>query len=359
VPGAIDEYNVLVLIDVSGSMGDLHAADTTKLKQALSKAKDDILNVQAKAGNKPIEFALWAFDSSFPETDGWLTHVVDFPGHTSADVLAKLGFNASGQESGAPDPVFVPMNSTPLAGAGCAAGYAFVAKASDAGAVVTPGYEYGKTISSGGTIRQANIERHLIIETDGIENATPVDDTDPYNCGGFTSQLAYDSYEGDSWQAKLRNVLLTGNPRSLSTLDSGLIVDVNLIFKNYVTGLSASASAESRKYVSSTPVTPVYPSAPTLGQALTFYGGLSDNTHGTFKTVTVRADGVVDSRRPGDVDYSGCVGNADYNELVQWYGTQVSPDHPHSYWADLNGDTWVDYYDYLILTQHWGEGGIC
>jgi hypothetical protein len=27
--------------------------------------------------------------------------------------------------------------------------------------------------------------------------------------------------------------------------------------------------------------------------------------------------------------------------------------------ADLNGDGWVDYFDYLALTQHWQEGSGC
>jgi len=354
--GTIDEYNVLVLVDVSGSMADPHAAGTTKLQQALNQAKNDILKVKAKAGSTPIEFALWAFDSSFPQEDGWLHHVVDFPGQGAGVVLGKLGFDSSGNPSGTPDPVFTPTESTPLAGAGCFAGYAFVAKATDSGVVVTPGYEYGKTVTSGGTTRQANIERHLFIETDGIENSTPEDNTDPYNCGGPTSLQPYETYEAESWQAKLRNTLLTGNPRSVSTLPSGLIIDVNLIFQSYITGMSAGGHAESRKYSAST--TP-YTTEPTLGQSMTFYNGLTTNTRGTFKTVTVRADGVVDARRPGDVDYSGCVGNADYAELIQWYGTQVTPVHPHSYWADLNGDSWVDYYDYLILAQHWGEGGTC
>jgi hypothetical protein len=354
-PGGPDEYNVLVLVDVSGSMADPHTASTTKLQQALVPAKNDVLRAKAKAGSKPYEIALWAFDASFPESEGWISRVVDFPNPSDANaVLAQLGFDANGNPSGSPNPVFTPTSSTPLAGAACFAGTAFVASLNASGGVNTPGYEWNKTISDGmGGMRRANIERDLFIETDGLENATPDDGTD--DCYGTTSTQAYASYEPESWQYKVRNKLLTGNSSTFSTLDSELVVNVNLIFQNFVSGLAKSGS-ESRSYSAwSTP----YTTEPTLDQAITFYGGVANNTSGSFKTVTVSANGSVDSRRPGDVDYSGCVGNADYSEMMQWYGMQVSAAQPHSYWADLNGDGFVDFLDYSILAAHWGEGGVC
>jgi len=354
-PGGVDEYNALILVDVSGSMAEPHAAGITKLQQALIQAKNDVLKVKTKAGSKPYEIALWAFDASFPQTDGWISRIIDFPNSSDATaVLAQLGYDQNGNPSGSPNPIFTPTSATPLAGAACFAGTAFVASLNTSGGVITPGYEWNKTIPDGmGGTRRANIERDLFIETDGLENSTPDDGSD--DCYGTTSTLAYDSYEPASWQYKVRNKLLTGNSASLSTIDSELVVNVNLIFQNYISGLAKSGS-ESRAYSASSSA---YSTEPTLDQAITFYGGVSTNTNGSFKTVTVRADGVVDSRRPGDVDYSGCVGNADYSELVQWYGMAVTPAHQHTYWADLNGDGYVDYLDYSILVAHWGEGGTC
>lgn len=348
IPGDIDEYNAMVLVDVTGSMGEDHAVGTTKMDQALSFAKDRVLALKAKAGNKSLEFALWAYDSSFPSVDGYVTRIYDFPA-AADNVLAQLGFAPNGDpQPSTRNAVFSPTASTPLAAAGCYATTTLVASLTDTGGIIEAGYEWNKTIGS----RRANIERHLILATDGLENATPTSN----ECYGVTSTADYANYEADSWQYKLRNKLLTGNPNSVLTANSGLVVDVGLIFQDFVTGL-ASANSEPLPYSGGMAS---YTTEPTLGQALTFYKGLAmTSTKGVFKTITVGSDGQVSSRVPGDVDYSGCVGNADYTELVQWYGQQVTPNHPHSYWADLNADGWVDYLDYLILVQNWGIGGVC
>jgi hypothetical protein len=350
--GSVDEVNSMLLIDVSGSMAELHTTTRTKLQTALERAKDQVLEWDAADAGKPKEYALWAFDSSFGAANGWVVHVRDFPA-TKAQVLESLGYGPTGTPLPAgPNAVFTPNSSTPLAGAGCLAGSYLVASVDINGADISPqtGYEWKKEKSPG---VRSQIKRQLYIGTDGLENATPTTGTGS-ECGGTTSTLAYASYEPGSWQYKLRNKLLTGNPGITSTLNSLLTVNVDLIFKNFVTGLSGGSSEQN--YSSNSP----YSTEPTLNQAVVFYGGLAQNTRaGKFKTVTVDASGAITSRRPGDVDYSGCVGNADYAELVQWYGQAVSPNHPHSYWADLNGDGWVDYLDYLILYNHWGDGGTC
>jgi hypothetical protein len=350
--GSIDEVNSMILIDVSGSMADLHTASQTKLKTALERAKDKVLAWDAADAGKPKEYALWAFDSSFGAGNGWVVHVRDFPS-TKAQVLESLGYSSTGTPlSAGPNIVFTPTSSTPLAGAGCLAGGYLVASVDANGADISPqtGYEWKKEKSPG---VRAQIKRQLYIGTDGLENDTPTSGTGS-ECGGVTSNAAYENFEPASWQYKLRNKLLTGNPTINTTLNSLLTVDVDLIFKSYITGLSGGNSE--RNYSSGSP----YSTEPTLNQAVEFYGGLAQNTlAGKFKTVTVDASGAITSRRPGDVDYSGCVGNADYSELIQWYGQAVSPSHPHSYWADLNGDGWVDYLDYLILYNHWGDGGVC
>jgi len=352
---SIDEVNVMILIDVSGSMADPHVSGKTKLAVALDnaqkyiKARQDAYNqVGGDHYHKPIDYALWAFDSSFSGTN-YVSHIVDFPG-TAATVLDKLGYNTSYVETPATrSPILVPTSSTPLAGAGCAVAGTLVADLTPTGGLLSAGYEWNKEKSPG---VRASIERRLYIGTDGLENDTPLP---PANeCGGGTSGLDYTVFEDTSWQAHLRNKLLTGSATRSTTLNSGLVVDVDMIFHDYINGI-AKTSKESHAYSSGGN----YSTQPTLAQALEFYGGLSDNTRGKFRTITVSSNGTIDSRRPGDVDYSGCVGNADYTEMMQWYGQQVSAVHPHTYWADLNGDGWVDYLDYLILAEHWGEGGVC
>jgi hypothetical protein len=349
-PGGVDEVNAMILIDVSGSMAEMHTTTQTKLETALQRAKDKILEWDAADAGKPKEYALWAFDSSFGAANGWVERVWDFPA-TKTQVLESLGFSSTGAPLPAgPDPVFTPTSSTPLAGSGCYLGAYLVASVDANGALISGGYEWNKEEALGD---RAEIKRRLYIGTDGLENATPTSGTGS-ECGGTTSNQTYENFEPGSWQAKLRNKLLTGNATINTTLDSLLTVDVDLIFQNYISGLSGGSSEQN--YSTGTP----YTTEPTLNQALEFYGGLAANTlGGKFKTVTVDASGAITSRRPGDVDYSGCVGNADYTELLQWYGQAVSPSHPHSYWADLNGDGWVDYLDYLILYNHWGDGGIC
>lgn len=343
----------MILIDVSGSMADAHVSGKTKLDVVLQNAKDYIKareDAYNQLGNdhyhKPIEYALWAFDSSFSATS-YVNHIVDFPG-TAATVLNKLGYSAAYVATPATrSPVLTPTTATPLASAGCFTGNTLVANLSPTGALIQGGYEWNKEKAPG---VRASIERRLYLGTDGLENDTPTTD----DCYGTTSSADYTAYESTSWQAKLRNKLLTGNATRNVTLNSGLVVDVDMVFHDFVSGISR-AGKEATSYTAGSP----YSTQPTLAQALEFYGGLSDNTRGKFRTVTVAANGSIDSRRPGDVDYSGCVGNADYTEMMQWYGTQVSQTHPHSFWADLNGDGWVDYLDYLILAEHWGEGGVC
>lgn len=352
-PGDFDEVNAMILIDVSGSMADAHTSTTTKMDRAIILAKQFVDEIEAGGsdgrytGISDKEYALWAFDGSFGSGNGFVDRILDFPA-TAAQVYQALGYNASGTSpSGTPDAALTPNTTTPLAAAGCFAGTELVASLDATGGLEDAGYEWDKLDGLGDPV---SIGRELYLATDGLENATPSGN----ECAGFTSDEDYEDYESGSWQYKLRNKLLTGNPSRENTLNSGLSVNVSLIFENFVEGLSGGGSEVS--YSGGTP----YTTAPTLSEALEFYGGLAQNTlHGSFETVTVDASGSVTARLPGDVDYSGCVGNADYSEMMQWYGQAVSPNHPHSYWADLDGDGYIDYLDYLILYENWGTGGTC
>lgn len=342
---ALDEVNAMLLIDVSGSMAEDHTTGQTKLEVAIIRAKEFVDKIESDPEYSSLsrEYALWAFDGSFGAGNGYVERILDFPA-TATQVYAALGYG------GTLDAALTPTTNTPLAGAGCYAAGELVATLDENGALVEPGYEWNKNEAPS---NRAEIARRLYIGTDGLENATPSGPTGN-ECGGITSDEDYANYEEESWQYKLRNKFLTGSPELSSTLNSFQTLDVDLIFQNYISGLSGGSSEQG--YSGGTP----YTTEPTLNQALEFYGGLAENTlNGSFQTVTVDASGAITSRRPGDVDYSGCVGNADYAELSQWYGMAVDPNHPHSYWADLNGDGWVDYLDYLILYNHWGDGGTC
>lgn len=334
-PPPPEEVNILVLMDVSGSMIEVMPNGQTKMEIALERARN---YVNAHRNDTGVEFALWAFDSSYPGPDHYKV-LRDFPA-TADQVLNDLGADGTVHAD------LTPQNLTPLAGAACAAVGRVAAKLDENGNLIEGGYEWGKL--KPGTNTKVRIQRRIFIGTDGLENDTP----SGHPCGGTTSSATFETYEPGSWQAKVRNMLLSGNPNRTIVADNGLVMDVQLIFRNFVSGLSYGAESG---YSSSTS----YSTEPSLYQALEFYSGAANATGGSFQAVTFRANGQLDARYPGDVDYSGCVSEADYFELLQWYGQPVNPNHPHSYWADVTGDGVVDEADYLLIVEHWGEGPTC
>jgi len=353
-PVAPDWYNTLILVDVSGSMAGIHATSpttVTKLDQARIQAKDHVLQMVTKAAGKTANFALWTFDSSYPAPN-FVTKVVDFTSYTSATgILAKLGFDSFGNPSGSPDPAFVPSNGTPLAAAACYVVDQLAASLDINGllpAGSSGGFQWNSMLPSGDL---ANIERNIFIESDGLENSTPTGE-----CSGRTSTLSdYTAYESDTWQYKVRNKLQSGcadNP-NVNAFPGAitLIVNVDLVFTNFISGLTSSQ--ESRVY--SGGGFSSYSTEPTLAQAQTLYGGVAKATKGKFKMVTVAANGTAVIRRPGDVNSSGCVDNTDYTLLMASYGQQCNANRPACYASDLNGDNYVNYSDYLILLNNWGQ----
>lgn len=356
--GPVDWYNTLVMVDITGSMSGMHATSPvpiTKLQQALIQAKNHVLEMQAKAGmaGKPLSLALWAFDSGFSSTQ-FVKKVIDFTdSKTPAAVLKELGFDALGNPTPATlNPVFTPSGSTPLAAAACYAVGQIAANFNAANVAILPGgYQWGTTIGS--PPRLANIERAIFIESDGLENATPSTN----ECAGTTSaSMDYLCYEPGTWQYALRNKLQTGNAANaiLSTSSTGLIFNVDYIFTNAVTG-GLTASAVTGEPVSHFSGATTNTTQPTLAQADTLFGGLAKMTKGTYKTVTVAANGTTIARRPGDVNGDGCVDTSDYNQLATYYGQQCVKQLP-CIAADLNGDSFVDFSDYLILTANMGAG---
>jgi hypothetical protein len=67
--------------------------------------------------------------------------------------------------------------------------------------------------------------------------------------------------------------------------------------------------------------------------------------------------GGVANRTLGDINDDGCVNMKDYAILARCYNYSTS--HCVQPEADWNRDGWVDYFDYLILVQHWYQGPKC
>lgn len=184
------------------------------------------------------------------------------------------------------------------------------------------------------------------IITDGRENAT----SSANECGGFTIARSYGDYESNSWQYKLRNKLLTGNTTGGGMRENLLLVSVDLIFTSFITGESPNGTETSGQAL-----TP-FVAQPTIHQAFDLYGGLTDQTGGSFKAITVAANGQVVSRRPGDVDKNGCVDTNDVNIINAYWGQPASATHPSSFDSDLDGNGWVDIFDYLLFIENWQKG---
>lgn len=346
-----DWYNALILVDISGSMGEPHAtspAPVTKLQEALNRARDHVLELQARG--KPVNYALWAFDTASP-SPSFVRRIIDFPAFASgSNVLNQLGFDALGNPTPATrNPIFTPGAATPLATAACFAVGQAAANFDPVGNVISPGFQWGAM--TGG--RLAIIQREIYILSDALENATPAGT----ECAGATSASTdYLCYEPGTWQYALRNKLQTGNAlnASLATANTGLIFNVDYLFTNPIT--TAVMAQPTRMFEVGTNATSITNAEPTLAQADTLFGGLAKMTRGTYRTVTVNALGRSVARRPGDVNLSGCVDTADYNQIAQFYGKTCSLRDAACLAADLNGDKLVDFSDYLIWTRNLGAG---
>lgn len=338
-PTPFTEVNAIVLVDVSGSMlEELDASQPGHPKNMLAMQKSiEWIKTTAQtyaSQNKPVEWSLWAFSASYP--NGYVK-VVDFVG-TPDYLLKALG------DGGTPDPVFTGMtinDRTPLAGAACAVASTLIGDRDVNGQLLANQSVVGHEVDKTG------VRRLVYITTDGLENNTP-SSSECY--GEITSEKAYAEYEPNSWQYKLRNKLLTGCVTNTSTDDSKLVMDVNLFFGGFYKSLSAIGAEQ---LGASHGGVRVYSSASEVKQAIALYQGLAKSSGGKFVTTSVDANHQLTSRKPGDVDYSGCVDMADYTEWTQWYGQTCTMDHPHCYWADLNGDGKVDDSDYMILDAYW------
>ena len=58
----------------------------------------------------------------------------------------------------------------------------------------------------------------------------------------------------------------------------------------------------------------------------------------------------------GDIDLNWCVDSADMNQVMQWYGEKVNPNHQHSYHADVNGNGFIGDDDVAVVEAALGTG---
>lgn len=185
-----DSHALAVILDLSGSMDATVMTDEgcmTTLEAVRLRAKNWVNTKVRDLAPKPTSFSVWKFQHS-----GY-TEVEPFTGNVE-QVLAAI------------DSVESPDGGTPLAYTIC--------EVTDALG------EY--------TNNRLGTARHMFIGTDGLENNTP----DHTQCKGqHPNTGTYPNYTEYSWEWKVRNKLISGNPNagSAPSLAGGLIVDVDFI----------------------------------------------------------------------------------------------------------------------------------
>lgn len=256
--------------------------------------------------------------------------------------------------------------------------------------------------------------KHLYFATDGHENNTPgyyaSDPLPHHRCGGPDTEPSsvYPDYTINSWQWKVRNMLLTGDPTSPAAheLNDGVIFDVDYIFASFVAACPASASqrmamagaagahaissfrpstkqlmvqndraifeAESKfmtpaKRLVATRAFAATPAALPTERDQDFFDGLATELNGTMTVLSPDpATGTFDlqalaapaGRVPGDVDYNGCVNDADATALFEVYGQNANSSIAADQ-ADVDESGVVDYDDYTMVLQNYARGPNC
>jgi hypothetical protein len=334
----VDETNVLVIIDVTGSMMTDSGAVTpggdvqTRLEVGRLSAIDWLVN-NTGAFVSP-EFAVWEFSRASNDPAIANFRVLHDFSTVKTQALAAVG--ASVQTS----------DSTPLAGTLCDA----------VDRLKT--YENGKTMvdPSTGMTRAVRIERRIFLVTDGLENAT----LDTNDCWGppATTNTVYPNYDFGSWQWKVLNKLKTGNANTPSTAPFEYIIDVEHILTSFITSLDPAAQAREAAFNEGLGARFQAGLVPysTVEDDVNLLRGLSVQSGGVYTQLAPDPQGVVSFKIPGDADSNGCVDMTDYGIFASVYGSQVSMSVPATVQADFNHDGWVDDDDYMLLIQHWDEG---
>ena len=325
LPAQAQQENTVILLDSSGSMSQPGASDGTSKWDIALQGVRDLVN----APHPDREFELWTFNG------------VDYVQHFSfADGSTMTMAQRQMAVINAVDALPGPTDLTPMAMSICDAVDTLIAH--EPGVFPIP-------------------TKRIAMWSDGLENSTP--DTHP--CWGPSSGTDYDptiqprgGLETDSWQWKVLNKAITGDPQSTASLppDFQIITDVQTLFE-FIPTLSM-AGFDAHEYAAAAPVAREQGTFGTAFStmspgALSFMEALATETGGRFQAVDPQLPPPV----AGDITGDRCVDFHDYQQVIQFYGQSVSS--PESDEADLNRDGMVDYLDYTIVIQNWGSGANC
>lgn len=333
------QRDLLVAIDVSGSMGELIDDEThgttTKLELAKILAKSWVESHVNSTDS--VRLSIFKFsDSEFEPVLGDFIPV----NAGSLPVIDQLI-----------DQVSAPEGWTPLAMAMCDA-YDVIVEAT------------GETIG-GVTSPNLDVEKYLYIASDGLENSTPFGGSDNHPCGGPDSEVnEYGNYSAFSWQWLVRNKLLTGDPLQpahdlIDEGNLGIIAEVDMIFSCF-----DLANCETPFYYAPSQTYSSYQTGIDR-KDYEFFLGIAAETGGRLTKIVPNEEGIVEidtvvaeRETPGvfgDLNGDGCVDGQDAVSLRSQFGN-ASTLSDEAAKADLNRDGTVNGLDYMKILGLFGQG---
>ncbi len=299
-----DEH-VLILLDVTGSMGAGSIPGMTRIQVAKQRLSDFLDIVPSQ----PTRYAFWTFEGT------GFTQVYGFSDNRSAaEVKAAVNLATLG-------------GVTPLAGSVCSAVDALIN--------FLPDEFHTKRIQ---------------MASDGDENSTPNAD----QCFGPSSASVYPTLDVNSWQWKVRNKACTGNANAPGPCAGGippsgltLIVNIDHLF-DFVNGPTMSLAPDLETAQSRTG----FAAAARVSVDEAFFRGLSQESKGRYQAITPSTPLTQALPVPGDATSDGCVNVLDRSAVLQQFGQKVAPGTP----TDFNRDGVVNIFDYNTVLQNFGRG---
>lgn len=222
--------------------------------------------------------------------------------------------------------------------------------------------------------------KHLYVATDGGENNTPMSN----RCGGpWSDDLGgYPNYTENSWQWRVRNMLIEGDPQIEPTdinVTNGVIVNVDFVIGNTLGSAYSSSALSMAKDFSATDIAALDPAPKVNDQSAArapggyaaqsysgvarsqdptldyeFLKGLVQATGGTFKKGTEVIVG--GPQLKGDINKDGCVDRKDVQEFFRIVRSEDVSSAQVLAQCDVNADGAITVRDYLELRRAFGDG---